>query len=98
MDNKVLDEAVEVLVTRLDLNPDYFGTEEIRESFLAGVKVLLGEPVGWQRRIRGGSGNWTAWTDWEDLYGAGMTPKIGRWDAEYRPVYAPSLGEGDANA
>lgn len=95
MDNKVLDEAVAaawMAITGRDaLGPDFARDHEcmtqgerddMRAALLAGVKVLLGEPVaticydhdeGW-------------WIDWE-----GRSPE----STEGIEVYAPSLGEGD---
>jgi hypothetical protein len=53
--------------------------------------------VAWQRRIRGDSGKWLAWSEWEDLYGEGKVQKVGRFDCEYRPLYThpqpPSIPE-----
>lgn len=68
--------------------------DALRAGILAGMKVLLGEPVAWQRRICADGGHWSDWVEWEDPYGEGQRPKIGHWDAEYRPVYAPDLGGG----
>jgi hypothetical protein len=51
--------------------------------------------VAWQRRIRGDSGKWLAWSEWEDLYGEGKVQKVGRFDCEYRPLYThPQPTEG----
>lgn len=111
MDNKVLDKAVEValrvrpfaesktsgrsMLELIDTATDEDAEAAMRAALLASLPVLLGEPVAWQRRIRASESHWSDWEEWIDMYGYGMQPKIGRWDAEYRPVYAPSLGEGE---
>lgn len=92
-----LDAAVEVALTAYYGEVDWtrnLNSESMRAALLAALPVLLGEPVAWQRRIRADGGRWSDWAEWEDLDGEGQRPKIGRWDAEYRPVYAPDLGCG----
>lgn len=45
--------------------------------------------VAWQRRIRGDSGRWLSWCEY-DLPDKDekFPPKIGRWEAQYRPLYS----------
>lgn len=53
------------------------------------VLRAMREPVGWQRRYKSDHMKWSRWEEWctdarEDPFPA----KIGRWDAEYRPIFA----------
>ena len=49
------------------------------------------EVVAWQRRIRGDSGRWLAWTDYTPSeINKPFPAKIGRWDAQYRPLVLQS--------
>lgn len=100
MDNKVLDEAVEVAQRawrELIVKDAPSSQEAMRAALLAGVKVLLGEPVAWQLRERFWDG--APWGDWITF--ASKSDRDVRiklmdgWLTEARDVYAPSLGEGD---
>lgn len=82
MDNKVLDEAVEV--ARLAYGSTIPDEERMRAALLAGVKVLLGEPVAWQEVKDDGE------PEWHDASFAETATPFDR----SRPLYAPSLGEG----
>ena len=105
MDNKVLDEAVEVALSAVaalddDAWPDDYDADDrrvareaMRAALLAGMRVLLGEPVAWQYRFNhplpsGGMCEWHTC----DLAYANTLPRVAY---DVRPVYAPSLGEGD---
>lgn len=98
MDNKVLDEAVEVACRERCPTWDGYAEfikdavrKEMRAALLAGVKVLLGEPVAWQWRLRGID------TDLEWVTRPKPLPESITLDVacECRTLYAPSLGEGD---
>ena len=110
MDNKVLDEAVEVAMrAAFDqvcrdsgasfTDEDYAQAKEggleggetiMRAALLAGVKVLLGEPVAWQKPSDADevvSAEHVAW--YAKSYPYRTT--YGGWI----PLYAPSMGEGE---
>lgn len=102
MSESKLDEAVEVALDALDaacLNDEgrkvsWIGyTRDDREAamraaLLAGVKVLLGEPVAWMCDAGDGiNRDATASAHVRDTYA-----RVGRMVTD---LYAPSLGEGD---
>lgn len=95
MDNKVLDEAVEVACRERCPTWDGYAEfikdavrKEMRAALLAGVKVLLGEAVGFVARdsldeLHAGRCSAVMFGTYSDRHGRTI------------PLYAPSLGEGD---
>lgn len=92
MDNKVLDEAVEVALTAyVNSRGSYEGEvpaspDDIRAALLAALPVLLGEPRAFEagieifRRRDAAERHISSWR---------LT------ETKIVPLYAPSLGEGD---
>ncbi len=57
--------------------------EEIQEALPKDA-----EPVAWQRRISQDGVKWLKWDDYSETeYDQTRPPKVGRWFAEYRPLY-----------
>jgi hypothetical protein len=83
-------------VPSVDGGPGNYVAPASPPSQQPGAQAVAPEgAVSWQRRIRGDSGKWLAWSEWEDLYGEGKVQKVGRFDCEYRPLYThPQPTEG----
>lgn len=103
MSESKLDEAVEVgVIAYWDDCANGPGYEDsyradrghMRAALLAGVKVLLGEPVAWLFRA-GSDCRWqVSRTEDEVVASKDVYVRAGFLMSEYRPVYAPDLGGG----
>lgn len=89
---QIPDEVVEAMA--LSFFPNDYDTHlrkmwkpSIAEALATALPVLLGEPVGWQRRYRTDGMAWSSWHDWPNPE---FPSKSGRWVNEFRPIYALS--------
>ena len=83
MDNKVLDEAVEVAVAEWFSDTWDYPPDAMRAALLAALPVLLGEPVAWRTKHRDADWSFTTRPHPRDV-SAGIL----------QPLYAPDLVGG----